>query len=147
MEKKKVTPIKRRTKRHRYSSIVYLDEDRMKLCFWNLVIRVDSINRYFGRVNLFVRKYRLHARTNGKLLIVSEMISPPAYLTKVVSDILTPIGMEYGEDYLLVMEEPIRGVGNRYSPYIEKEIPATRQYDWICSVLDFNGCFVWYCPK
>jgi hypothetical protein len=143
MEKNKVTPIKRRTVRHRHSLIIYLDEERMKLYFWNLVIRVDSINRLFGQVNLFVRKHRLHAQTNGKLVILTEMISPPAYLTKVVSDILTPLGMEYGEDYLLVMEEPLRGVGDRYSPYIEEELPATRQYDWISSFLDFNGCFVW----
>jgi hypothetical protein len=61
----------------------------------------------------------------------------------VISKVLTPLGMEFGEDYLIGIEEPIRGVGDRYSPYIEKEIPATRQYDWISSVLDFNGCFIW----
>lgn len=71
------------------------------------------------------------------------MISPPGNLGDIISQVLTPLGVEYGEDYLLVMEEPIRGVGDRYSPYIEKEIPATRQYDWIGSIQDFNGCFVW----
>lgn len=144
MNKRKITPIKRRTTRHKHSSVTYLDEEWIKLHFWNLVVRVDSINRLFGPVNLFVRAYKLHVRTNVKLLIISEMISPPGHLAEIISMVLTPLRMNVSQDYILIMEEPLRGVGDRYSPYIEFELPVTRELDWVQSILDFNGCFVWF---
>jgi hypothetical protein len=117
----------------------------MRIRFWNLVVRVDSINRLFGQVKLFVRKHKLQTTTNGKLLIVTEMISPPGYLLGVIMDILTPLGMFYGEDYALVMEASVRDNDESYSSFIEQELPITTGLDWLSSSLDFNGCYVWCC--
>ena len=92
MKKKTFSPIHKRTKRHRHSTIVYMDDERLRIVFYSLVIRGSSINDRYGPIKDFVRKNRLHGVTNGKLVILSEMISPGSYLIDLASSLLPEIG-------------------------------------------------------
>jgi len=57
----------------------YIDTEWIKVSFSSLVIRADSINRIFGSANSFIRDHKLFAKTNGKLVVLSEMMEPPPW--------------------------------------------------------------------
>ena len=101
---KKIVPIRRRTKRHRHSTITYFDKELLPIKFYALIIRVDSVNKCYGSLKEFIRKNHLHGTTNGKILILSEMISPGSYLINLGRQLLPSLGMDYEIDYFFVVE-------------------------------------------
>lgn len=47
----------------------------MTIVFSSLIINVSSVNEKFGGLKDFMSKFDLSGQTNGKLLIVAEMVS------------------------------------------------------------------------
>ena len=52
----------------------------IKISFSALIIRNDSIKKYFGSVKEFVKKYDVTGKANHNLLVMFEMQSPPGKL-------------------------------------------------------------------
>ena len=142
MEKCNVVPIRKRTKKHRHSSIVYLDQEKLRIVFCSLVIRVKSVNEFYGTLKDFVRVNKLHAKTNGKILIMSEMFFPPIYLTDIHRFLLEPMGLKYGRDFLLILEKPC-GNKDRTDSSFNIQMRETKESNWLKSIETNAGCFVW----
>lgn len=79
----------------------YLDYDILKVAFYSVVIRIDSINRLVpGGTREFVRLKGIGGVTNGRLLIMSEMRDNPLQLDHVITNILRSKGFEPLRDYV-----------------------------------------------
>lgn len=139
----KVIPIRKRTKHHKHSTCVYLDDERLRITFFALVIRVSSINDRYGTVKDFVRRNRLHGVTNGKILVISEMLAPGSFLIDLSRKLLPQIGMLYRRDFIILQERLIRGYGKRMDEFLNKEIPECRGVDWLGSEITYKGNYVW----
>jgi hypothetical protein len=141
--KQKTSHIRKRTKRHRHSTLVYLDDEKLRITFFSLIIRVSSINSTHGTLKDFVRENRLHGVTNGKLLILSEMISPGSYLIELSRKLLPKKGTKERIDFVMVQEQLVQGVGGRVSELVDEEIPECKDIPWLGSKITLNGNYVW----
>lgn len=122
----------------------YIDNEEMPIVFSSLIINVASINKKYGALNEFMAKFDLSGQTNGKLLIVAEMTSPPFHLINIVETQLHPLGFTKKQDYVFAAEELIHGVGDSYTPYLNQPHPACENISWLGSVIKTDGNFVWY---
>lgn len=141
--KKTFSPITNKTEYQSNSNIVYVDDERLRIVFFSLVIRVSSINNNYGSVTEFVTANNLHGVTNGKLLVLSEMMSPGYKLINLAESLLTKIGMLYGEDYIFLEEQLVYGAGGRVSELLNKEIPECQEISWLGSVITIHGNLIW----
>ena len=89
------------------NGITYKDSEKLKLVFSGLIIRVDSINRYFGKLRTFLDSHVNYGVTNGKLLLMLEMNSPPHYLIEFSENVLIPLGLKEKEDFIFAEEEMV----------------------------------------
>ena len=122
----------------------FINQDRLKIVHFCLIIKVSSINEKLGlKVSEFVAHYKLWGGTNGKLLIIADMCHPSEGLEMVIRDILGPNGLERGSDWEFTYE---RGSHNDAykSGYLFKEIPELEGLPWIDSVLLEDGNWVWH---
>ena len=73
--------------------IDYLDRDRLKISFTTMIIRVSSINKYYGQLSAFVQEADLYGVTNGKIHLMAEMMDPPYGLYNLADNHLIPLGL------------------------------------------------------
>jgi len=125
--------------------LFYEDTDSLRVVFYCLVINVKSINEKFGTLDEFVNAFNLYfGATNGHLYLLSEMMEPPGQLLEIIDNILEPIGMKEGKDFVLVYERLTRGVIGRPTPPTEKFIPECKGLNWLGSRVSNKGNFVWF---
>lgn len=122
----------------------FLDKDQMTIVFSSLILNVSSVNEKFGALKDFMSKFDLNGQTNGELLIVAEMVSPPYNLINIVETKLQPMGFIHRQDYVFAQEELINGAGNSYTPYLNQSHPDCKNISWLGSVIKTDGNFVWY---
>ena len=122
----------------------YLDREKLKISFSTLIIRVSSINRYFGQLSEFVKQADLYGVTNGKIYLMAEMMEPPYGLYNLADNHLIPLGLEEGRDYLFVTEQLVMGLDGNESPLLNKPIPELRKIPWLDSCITTEGNYVWY---
>ena len=111
--------------------IDYIDNDRLKISFSCLLMRVDSINRNFGLLKDFAIEYDLNGFTNGRLYGLTEMKEPIDTLYEIINNVLIPCGLQEKRDYVVVFEVLTKDVNNQISPLINCQIPELKEIDWI----------------
>lgn len=126
------------------NSSEYFDKEQMPIVSSSLIVNVASVNNKFGPLKDFMSKFDLIGQTNGKLLIVAEMVSPPYNLINIVEAKLHPLGFMDKIDYVIVEERLIRGGGNTYASYSNRSNPECKNIIWLGSVIQADGNFVWY---
>lgn len=122
----------------------YLDRDRLKISFSTLIIRVSSINKYFGQLSEFVREADLYGVTNGKIHLMAEMMEPPYGLYNLADNHLIPLGLEEGRDYVFVTEQLVTGVDGKTGALLNQPIPDLEKIFWLDSIITKDGNYVWY---
>jgi hypothetical protein len=122
----------------------YLDREKLKISFSTLIIRVSSINKYFGPLAEFVKQADLYGVTNGKLYLMAEMMEPPYGLYNLVDNHFIPLGLEEGRDYVFVTEQLPLVVGGTENPLLNKPIPELEKVNWLNSIITREGNYVWY---
>lgn len=125
--------------------IEYLDRERLKISFSTLIIKVSSINKYFGQLSEFVSEANLYGVTNGKIHLMAEMMEPPYGLYKLTDHHLIPLGLEERKDYIIVTEHPLPG--ELEHPLLNQPIPELENIDWLDSIITREGYYVWYKEK
>lgn len=121
-----------------------MDKEMMHIVFSSLIINVRSINKKFGRLKQFMDEFNLAGQTNGKLLIVSEMVSPLYELVNIVEKQFKPLGFIKDRDFIFMNVQSIRGSGNAFPPTIDKTHPDCVGILWLGSLITAQGNFVWY---
>jgi hypothetical protein len=122
----------------------FLNQERLKIVHTCLIIRVQSINEIFGiSVRDFVEKFNLWGVSNGKILLMADMMYPSEELGRVVSDILDVNGFIREIDWAVSYErncyyEPYE------SGYLFKEIPELEEITWLESIMLEDGNWIWY---
>lgn len=125
----------------------YLDRECLKISFSTLVIRVSSINRYYGQLSDFVKEADLYGVTNGKIYLLAEMMEPPYGLYNLADNHLIPLGMEEGRDYVFVTEQLVLALDGTKSPLLNRSIPELARISWLDSIITEEGNYVWYCER
>lgn len=121
----------------------YIDSNHLRVCFSYLIIRVESINENFGALKDFAHKYDLYGYTNGQLYCFEEMVEPHNALIDLVHTILEPLGLIQNRDFVLGYEKLSRGAKDEVSKSLDKDLPDLENCEWLGSVLQYEGNFVW----
>ena len=123
--------------------IKYADSECLQVIFSYIIIRVKSINENFGQLSKFADENDLYGTTNGKLYILDEMVEPHQRLISLVTNVLMPLNLYENEDYVLGYEQLVHGARGYITPYLNKDIPALAEINWLGSVIKRKGNFVW----
>ena len=124
-------------------NITYADSDILKVVFGSMVLKVESINKNYGKLKNFVNQYDLWGITNGKLLIMSVMHDPPFQLMEFAERELLPLGFKEKEDFAFVSESLVYGVHYTVTGDLFRENPCCRDLPWLGSIIKEKGNFVW----
>lgn len=122
----------------------YEDAEKLRISFTTLVIRVDSINRFFGSLSNFALHYSLTGVTNGKLFLMAEMQEVPKELDRLVVQHLKPMGLIYEKDMFYTYDQPSFDINDSVNPEINMELPECKRVTWLGSEISCKGCFVWF---
>jgi hypothetical protein len=123
--------------------INFIDQDKICITFSNLIIKVSSINAAGLSVSNFSIENSLWGKTNGKLLVMTEMNEPVWELQKIIDSILIPKGFVFERDFVVVYEQLIHGAGNSITPLLNQELPELIGIVWVDSVIKMDGNFIW----
>ena len=126
------------------TNITYIDSERLEVQFSSCFFRVDRILALVESLERFQSIIDRPILTNGKLVQIFEMRSPPDELGHLIVQILFPLGFEYKEDLIILEEELIYGAGDRITPLINQPIPESLEIEWLDSIISMNGNFVWW---
>lgn len=119
--------------------------DVCKISFATLVIRVDSINISFKNIENFENIFKIGGITNGELYCVAEMMFPPAFLHKIVFEILELNGLNQAKDFVVLYEQLISSNHhNDSNSLLYQKHPWCSEINWIGSVLTTNGNWIWF---
>lgn len=127
-----------------YLNVAFIDKEHMQIFFSVLIINVESINNKYGQLNDFINEYSIAGETNGKLLVLSEMMEPPIELLEFIDKELNPLGFEEKKDYLICYEQLVKGVKGSITPLLNMEIPECVGVDWLGSIIKMEGNYIWY---
>ena len=123
--------------------IDFLKNDVLKISFSTLIIRVQSIVEKFGALEDFAEKFDLYGVSNGKLLLMTEMMEPPNDLIQKVETCLLPSSFQEKEDFIIAYEQMPYGIKRESSPLPNSEHPACREIKWLSSIIHPEGNYVW----
>ena len=122
----------------------YLDRERLKISFTTLILRVSSINKYYGQLSKFVKEADLYGVTNGKIHLMAEMMEPPYGLYNIIDKHLIPLGLEEGRDYIFVTEKLVVGLNGKKNILLNKPLPELEKISWLDSLITSSGNYVWF---
>lgn len=122
----------------------FLDAERMRISCGSLIINVASINEKFEMLKDFMAEFHMGGYTNGKLLVISQMASPPFALIEFVEEKLEPIGFLKKEDFVFAEEELVHGANYTYTPHLNKSHPDCEGVFWLGSIISTRGNLVWH---
>ena len=127
-------------------ALIFKERGAMLLHCTTLIIKASSINLNYGSMEAFCNEFNVNARTNGQLFVVYDMQEPSAYFDELIEGVLTPSGMRYNIDYLILNEQIIQGVIGRENPedsLLNKPIPYSEHADWLGSIIKEDGQYIW----
>lgn len=122
----------------------FYDEERMYIVFSALIINVTSINKIYGTLKDFMVEFDFGGYTNGKLLIISQMVSPPFELMEFVDAHLELLGFAHRKDYIFAEEQLIHGAGGSITPYLNQPHPDCDGISWLGSKISRERNYVWF---
>jgi hypothetical protein len=127
------------------TGIAYVDKEELPIYFFAMVIRVRSINRKVGSVETIHRLVDREMLTNGKMLVMFEMVYPPIDFHEIWEEFLKPKGFKIDKDLVFLEEQLIRGVDGTESCYLD-EIPGSEEIPWLKIRVSEDGNYAWCEP-
>jgi hypothetical protein len=88
-------------------NIKYFDSERLEVQFSSCFFRVDRILALVESLEQFQTIIDRPIFTNGKLVQISEMRSPPGDLKELIVHKLYPLEFEYKKDLIILEEQMI----------------------------------------
>ena len=122
----------------------YEKSEYLSVDFSAFVVRSDSIDEAYGGCALFSERFKLGGITNSKLLCVCFMTSLSDSIFDLEAELLTGVGMKHKEDDIYFDTEIICGVKYEISEGAYKELPCTKNLNWIKSILLASSNYVWF---
>lgn len=124
-------------------SIKFINQDKISITFSNLISKVSSINADGLSGNDFSLANKLWGKTNGEVLVMTEMNEPVWELQKIIDTILIPKRFVFERDFVVADEQLIHGAGNNITPLLNQELPELFGIDWVDSEIKMDGNFIW----
>lgn len=123
-------------------SILYT-EDRLKLCFLNLVVNVQSLNQKFGSLEDFSIHYKFQGRTDGKILILTSINYVRGQESKMLA-FMAKYGLEESNDYVYIEDTvTLEADSDFIRQTIGKPIKSLQSCKWLDSIILREGHYVW----
>lgn len=128
-----------------HHSITYVEEDRIAIRFWTLVIHLPSLNRDIGLLRDFAGLHRCWGETNGRIWWMVEENAPPHTLYQIIDEFLKPHGMRNYIDYTIFQELNLYKPKEQYPDILNKPIAGLERVPWLDSWIDSDGKqWVWW---
>ena len=116
---------------------------KLKIHCSTLIIHYQNLINTLGDLNMFKSISECNLITNKEIILISDMMSPSAELSSIIQEILLPSGLKFEQDFVLVNEQLIYGVGDRVTDLLNHDIPDLLDIDWLSSEITLNGNDVW----
>jgi len=116
---------------------------KLKIHCSTLVIHYQNWINTLGDLNMFKSISECNLITNKEIILISDMMRPSAELSSIIQEILLPSGLKFEQDFVLVNEQLIYGVGDRVTDLLNHDIPDLLDIDWLYSEITLNGNDVW----
>ena len=116
---------------------------KLKIHCSTLVIHYENMINAYGDLNIFKAISECNLITNKEIILISDMMSPSAELSSIIQEILLPSGLKFEQDFVLVNEQLIYGVGDRVTDLLNQKIPDLLDIEWLSSEITLNGNEVW----
>lgn len=116
---------------------------KLKIHCSTLIIHYQNWINTLGDLNMFKSISECDLITNKEIILISDMMSPSAELSSIIQEILLPSGLKFEQDFVLVNEQLIYGVGDRVTDLLNQDIPDLLDIDWLSSEITLNGNEVW----
>ena len=124
-------------------NVHYLDAELLRIKFASLIINVSSLNEYNTSIKDFIQDNNIKCKTNGKIIVMYEMISSHPFLSDLAKTHLEPLGLEHYKDFVFLQEPMTMGVEGRPSfTKFDQELEDTIDIPWLSSIVTKEGCFV-----
>lgn len=127
-----------------FQGITYIDTIKLDISFVSLIINVKSINQHFGSLQNFLRSNCRFGKTNGRLLVVSEMNDPPHWLISFTENILLPLGLREKTDYTFADEIRISDEDILRDSMLNQPHPCCVDIPWLESIITRRANYFWY---
>lgn len=125
-------------------SIIYIPEDRLRLCFLNFVIKVDSLNQKFGTLENFANQYPFQGRTDGKILILTSINFVRQLESKMLA-FMAKYNLEEHKDYVYVEDTVTLEVDSEFiCESIGNPIKTLSNCNWLDSIVLKEGHYIWF---
>lgn len=122
--------------------VIKFVEDRMiRLEFCSLIIRVSSIRKHFSDVDDFFSEHGRFGISNGEILLMKEMNSPPHFLIEYAQNVLSPLGFKEKEDFIFA--EEIMYCENEKDSNKPVPHPSCEGISWLTISITPSGNFAW----
>ena len=103
--------------------ITFTRAPKLKIHSSTLVIHYQNWINILGDLNMFKSILEYNLITNKEVILISDMMSPSAELSRIIQEFLLPSGLKFEQDFVLVNEQLIYGVGDRVTDLLNQKIP------------------------
>jgi hypothetical protein len=127
------------------ASITWCAPERIPVRFCMLVIRLDRVVDVAGSLSSLGIGLRLPGASNGRLWWIVDMMIPSDYLEGYVDEVLIPLGMQEGRDFVFLIEKYFRHLDNALAHLAGHPLPALADVDWLDSIIEADGQqYIWW---
>ena len=124
-------------------NIQYVDTEWIRVLFSTLVVNAASLVKYDTSIKDFIQDDNIKCKTNGKIIVIYEMMSSHPFLSELATSHLGPLGLKHYKDFIFLQEPMTMGVEGRPSlTKFDQELEGTIDIPWLSSVITKDGCFV-----
>ena len=126
------------------ATLNYSPKEHLRVVHTAVIIRVESINQKLGvTVAEFARLFDLWGLTNGKIWVLAERAYPKNELKRVIREILKPLDLIEGEDW--VPANALGACDHRYEyQCLYQKLPDLEGLTWLDSIFLEDGNWIWY---
>ena len=125
-------------------SIIYISEDKLKICFLNFIINVKSLNQKFGTLEDFATQYPFQGRTDGNILILTSINFVRQLESKMLA-FMAKYNLEEFKDYVYVEDTVTLEVDSEFvRQSIGNPIKVLSNCNWLDSIVLKEGHYVWF---
>jgi hypothetical protein len=124
-------------------NVNYVDAELLRIRFSSLIINASSLDENKTSIKDFIQDNNINCQTNGKIIVMSEMMSRHPFLSNLAKTHLEPLGLEHYKDFIFLQEPMTMGVEGRGEPFVfDQELEKTLDVPWLSSIVTRQGCFV-----
>jgi hypothetical protein len=124
-------------------SIIITQAPKLKILGSSLIMNYRSVAGCINNLKEFHRKAKCNLITNEELIITHDMMISSEKLELIIEEVLLPMSLKWGEDFIIAEEQMLIGVEDKVTPLLNQELPGLKNLQWLNSEITRDGNLVW----